>query len=84
MPSRDQESLADRRQLVVVLRLVAATTGRLLYGEVIDARTGPTSRFVGWNGMTPAVRVWVQRELDEAVLAELLPLTYEPKTPVER
>jgi hypothetical protein len=66
VPIPDQESLADRRQLVVVLRLVAGTTGQLLYGEVIDAQTGPIGRFMGWRGMTAAVRSWLAREVRDA------------------
>ena len=83
MPSRDQESLADRRELVVVLRLVTATAGRLLYGEVIDARTRPTRRFIGWNGMTPAVRSWVKREFDETAVAEPRLVGGQPRTSAE-
>ena len=83
MPQPDPDALADRRQLVVILRLVAATTGRLLYGEVIDVETGPTGRFVGWRGMTSAVRTWVVRELEDAAEPDLRPVDDEPDRPVE-
>lgn len=66
MPDPGPEALADKRQLVVVLRLVSAPSGRLLYGEVIDVDGGPSGQFVGWQGMTPAVRAWLVRQLDEA------------------
>jgi hypothetical protein len=84
VPEPGPDALADRRQLVVVLRLVADTTGRLLYGEVIDVETGPTGRFVGWRGMTSAVRTWVARELEEPSDPDQRPVIYEPDTPVER
>jgi hypothetical protein len=84
VPVPDQEALADRRQLVVVLRLVTGTRGRLLYGEVIDVETGPTGRFIGWHGMTAAVRSWLVRELKEAANADLRPVSRHPDTPVER
>lgn len=84
MPVSDQEALADRRQLVVILRLVAAATGQLLYGEVIDVETGPTGRFVGWRGMTAAVRSWLASELDDPAYPDLRPVIYQPETPVER
>ena len=84
MPEPGPDALADRRQLVVILRLVAARTGRLLYGEVIDVETGPTGRFVGWRGMTTAVRTWLTNELEQPAEPDLRPIVYEPDTPVER
>lgn len=65
MPDSGSEALADKRQSVVVLRLVTSPTGRLLYGEVIDVVAGPSGRFAGWRGMTSAVQTWLTRELDE-------------------
>lgn len=64
MPQPGRDALADQRQLVVVLRLVAGTTGDLLYGEVIDVESGPIRRFIGWRGMTSALRSWLAHELD--------------------
>jgi hypothetical protein len=78
------EALTERRQLVVILRLVAATTGRLLYGEVIDVEAGPTGRFVGWRGMTNAVRTWLSSEIEKPADSDPRPVTYESETPVER
>ena len=65
MPDPGSDALADRRQLVVILRLVAATTGRLLYGEVVDVETGPTGRFSDLRGMTAAIRSWLADEMIE-------------------
>ena len=66
MPDPGSDALADRRQLVVIVRLVTASTGRLLYGEVIDVESGSTGRFADWRGMTAAVRGWLTDELSEA------------------
>jgi hypothetical protein len=54
-----EDALADRRHFIVVLRLVTKSGGRLLYGEVVDVDAGPRTRFVGWKGMTGAVRRWL-------------------------
>jgi hypothetical protein len=59
--------LSDKRQLVVILRLVIASSGQLLYGEVVDVDAGPKGRFVGWPGLTAAVRARLTRELDPMI-----------------
>ena len=53
------DALADRRQFIVVLRLVTRSGGGLVYGEVVDVDTGPRFRFAGWKQMTGAVRRWL-------------------------
>ena len=57
--SAGSDALADRRHFIVVLRLVTGSGGRLFYGEVVDVEAGPRIRFVGWKGMTGAVRRWL-------------------------
>ena len=69
MPDLGPEVLSDKRQLVLILRLVTAPTGRLLHGEVIDVDGGPSEQFVGWRGVTPAVRAWLTRELGQGYQA---------------
>ena len=81
MPDPGPDALAERRQLVVILRLVTAATGRLLYGEVIDVETGPTGRFVGWRGLTAAVRSWLADEMAESPEPEPPHVVHEPETP---
>jgi hypothetical protein len=81
VPDPGPDALAERRQLVVILRLVAAATGRLLYGEVIDVETGPTGRFADWRGMTAAVRTWLADEMAEPPEPEQPPVVHEPETP---
>lgn len=49
------ETLAARRDLVVLLRLVVEAGGRVIYGEVVDTRR-PPSRFVGEQGLVAAIR----------------------------
>jgi len=83
VPEPGPDALADRRQLVVILRLVAATTGRLLYGEVIDVEAGPTGRFADWRGMTTAVRRWLADELTDSPEPGHGPAAHEPESHVE-
>jgi hypothetical protein len=59
---RALEALADRRHLIVVLRIVTGAGGRLLYGEVVDVRAGPRHRFSGWRGLERALRQWLETE----------------------
>lgn len=59
---RALEALADRRHLIVVLRIVTGAGGRLLYGEVVDVRAGPRDRFSGWRGLERALRQWLETE----------------------
>jgi hypothetical protein len=84
VPHQGPDALADRRQLVVILRLVAATTGRLLYGEVIDVETGPTGRFADWRGMTAAVRAWLADEMSEPQEPAPRPVIHEPENHIEQ
>jgi hypothetical protein len=58
--SRDE--LGHRRLVTVVLRLVLDRQGLLVHGEVVDAANRRQQRFAGWEGLMPAVRVWVERE----------------------
>jgi hypothetical protein len=83
VPEPGGNALDDRRQFVVILRLVAATTGRLLYGEVIDVDMGPTGRFAGWRGMTKAVRNWLADEMTDLPEPAPRPVDDEPESHVE-
>jgi len=55
------DALADRRYVVVMLRLVARADGGLVYGELVDVETGSTSGFADWDGQTRAVREWLEQ-----------------------
>jgi hypothetical protein len=57
------DTLAARRRLVAVLRLVVEPDARILYGDVVDPDTGQESRFVGSSGLTAAVDRWVVQKL---------------------
>ena len=83
MPDPGRDALADRHQLVVILRLVVADTGRLLYGEVIDVETGPTGRFADWRGMTTAVRTWMADEMAESPDADPRRVADKPESHVK-
>ncbi len=60
-PSRS-ETLADSRQVEVVLRLVLDGQGRLVYGQVVDDRGTPRRHFGKWPLMTLAVRSWLSSQ----------------------
>lgn len=50
------ETLRDRREIVVVLRLLVATHGDLIYGEVVDVQTEQGRRFAVWPELEPTVQ----------------------------
>jgi hypothetical protein len=52
--------LDDRRQLIVILRLVVDRWGLLSHGEVVDLDGTSLGRFTDWRKVTPIVRTWVQ------------------------
>jgi hypothetical protein len=59
------ESLADKRHVNLILRLVLDRSGELQQGEVV-ATTGTASRrFGAWGAMTPAVRKLVEQVWEE-------------------
>ncbi len=61
----DVDSLADKHNVSLVLRLVLDRSGELQQGELV-ATTGTTSgRFDTWESMTPMVRRVVQQVWDE-------------------
>jgi hypothetical protein len=57
------DSLADRRNFIVILRLVAARGGRLLYGELVDIDAGPRGRFGNWLGLDSTIQRWLMDEM---------------------
>jgi len=50
------DSLAAMHHLVVVLRLVVDTGGRVVHGEVMEPAAASGHRFVGLTGLAGAVR----------------------------
>lgn len=83
MPEPGPDALADRRQLVVIVRLVTAATGRLLYGEVIDVDSGSAGRFADWRGMTAAVRHWLADELSDVGGLDPEPAVLQSEKPIK-
>lgn len=59
------ESLADKRQVNLILRLVLDRSGQLQQGEVITTTGTAAGRFGTWEAMTPAVRKVVEQEWEE-------------------
>ena len=54
-----QDSMGERRQLTVVVSIVVASDGRLLYGTIIDVDQGIHGRFADWTGLADGVREWL-------------------------
>ena len=58
----NSDKLAEKRNVTVILRLVVDSRSRLAYGEIVDLEAVSPGRFVGWRGLTPAVRAWVMAQ----------------------
>lgn len=56
----DGDSLAQRRHVVAVLRLVLDDGGRLSHGEVVDASGRVRGRFGDWPAMVRVLRGWLE------------------------
>lgn len=59
------ETLADRRQVTVLLRLVLDRQGELVYGQVVDVRGVTQGRFIEWRLLTRLVRGCLASEEQE-------------------
>ncbi|GAA4697013.1 hypothetical protein [Phytohabitans rumicis] len=60
----DTERLGDQNVVTAVVRVVLDDCGDVRHGELVDAATGTTERFTGWEGMVSAVRRWLGRIRD--------------------
>ena len=54
------EMLADRRAIVLVLRLLIAPPGEVIYGEAVEMETRRRTQFRGWQGLHAALEVAVR------------------------
>lgn len=59
------ESLADKRHVNLILRLVLDRSGELQQGEVVATTGTASGRFGTWEAMTPAVRKLVEQVWEE-------------------
>ena len=59
--SSDQDAMADRRHLQVVLDIVVGPGGRFVYGTVIDVDLGIQGRFADWPELCTRMREWLSR-----------------------
>lgn len=55
------ESLARKRTLVVVVRLVVDGPGDLISGEVVTASGRVVARVRAWTDLVPALQGWLVR-----------------------
>jgi hypothetical protein len=54
--------LVNKREVILILRLVLGADGHLEYGEALDAVAGSQGQFVGWRGLVRTIRSWLQRQ----------------------
>jgi hypothetical protein len=59
------ESLADKRHVNLILRLVLDRSGELQQGEVVATTGTASGRFGTWGALTPAVRKLVEQVWEE-------------------
>ena len=57
--------LADKRQVVLILRLTIDGRGHFMHGEVVDLDGKPIGRYVEWPKLTDLVRVWLARQEED-------------------
>jgi hypothetical protein len=61
------ETLGERRNVNVVLRLVVDRDGSLQQGEVLDVKGAHGGRFSDWDAMIPLIRRMVGAIRDEGI-----------------
>ncbi len=59
------DTLARRRDVVVLLRLVLGQRGELSHGEIVDVSGRSRARFGEWDALVPALRTWLETEGEE-------------------
>jgi hypothetical protein len=57
----DENSLADRHYVTLILRLTLDRGGRLIQGELVDTTDSQLARFIGVTGLNQAVQDWLMR-----------------------
>jgi hypothetical protein len=60
------DSLSEKRQSVLVLRLIVEVDGNVR-GELVDPVSQTRQRFIGLERLADALRVWVDDALNSAV-----------------
>jgi hypothetical protein len=61
----NENHLADRRYITVVLRLMVDERGRVTHGQLVEVANGRKQRFVGWRGLVRVVRSWLTSQGQE-------------------
>jgi hypothetical protein len=57
----DDNTLADRHYVTLILRLTLDRRGRLIQGELVDTTDSRPARFIGVVGLNQAVQDWLER-----------------------
>lgn len=64
------DRLANLQYLTLIVRIMLGSDGRVAHGDLINARSGATVRFTGWQGLVGVLRQYVVsddgRDTDDA------------------
>jgi hypothetical protein len=56
--------LADKRQVVLILRLVLNKQGQLLHGEIVDVADKVIGRFANWTHLNYLMQMWLVNKIE--------------------
>jgi hypothetical protein len=56
--------LADKRQVVLILRLVLNKQGQLLHGEIVDVAYKVIGRFANWTHLNYLMQMWLVNKIE--------------------
>lgn len=59
-----REQLSAKRYMTVSLRLLVDPAGRIVQGEIVGTPGQSPCRFVGWRGLTQALRATITKQGD--------------------
>jgi hypothetical protein len=57
--SPEGNHLADKRYVIVCLRMLINREGKMMYGEIVGPESDTQSRFLSWAELTEAVQLWL-------------------------
>jgi hypothetical protein len=63
----EEDALAHRRPVVVVVRLVLRRDGELSHGDILDARGRLRGRFAGWDELVRVLRAWLEQDREQGM-----------------
>jgi hypothetical protein len=60
-----QDKLADKRQVIVILRLTLDGHGHFMHGEAVDLAGQRIGGFVDWQNMAHIIQAWLATQEDD-------------------